>query len=104
MVLFFCFFFFFKQKTAYEITRTGVQTCALPIFLLERSNDPLTCKVGRTDLMWCVRHDLPALEDASLDELANPMMADTELCSSIAQRQPVPIIPDTPQDIHAAYM
>src|SRR2546428_2148881 len=24
-------FFFFKQKTAYEITRTGVQTCALPI-------------------------------------------------------------------------
>src|SRR5256885_16063760 len=26
------FFFFFKQKTAYEITRwTGVQTCALPI-------------------------------------------------------------------------
>src|SRR2546428_5785914 len=23
--------FFFKQKTAYEITRTGVQTCALPI-------------------------------------------------------------------------
>src|SRR5476649_2057377 len=26
------FFFFFKQKTAYEIHRTGVQTCALPIF------------------------------------------------------------------------
>src|SRR3989475_2981616 len=24
-------FFFFKQKTAYEITMTGVQTCALPI-------------------------------------------------------------------------
>src|SRR5256885_5333732 len=26
-------FFFFKQKTAYEITMTGVQTCALPILL-----------------------------------------------------------------------
>jgi len=26
-----CFFFFFKQKTAYEIGVTGVQTCALPI-------------------------------------------------------------------------
>src|SRR3712207_8069060 len=25
-------FFFFKQKTAYEIGVTGVQTCALPIF------------------------------------------------------------------------
>src|SRR3712207_7324112 len=29
--------FFFKQKTAYEILAwTGVQTCALPIFALER--------------------------------------------------------------------
>src|SRR3712207_8028834 len=29
-----CFFFFFKQKTAYEILAlTGVQTCALPIFV-----------------------------------------------------------------------
>jgi len=27
------FFFFFKQKTAYEIGVTGVQTCALPIWL-----------------------------------------------------------------------
>ena len=27
------FFFFFKQKTAYEIKNvTGVQTCALPIY------------------------------------------------------------------------
>src|SRR3989441_3794896 len=31
------FFFFFKQKTAYEIKLvTGVQTCALPISLLDR--------------------------------------------------------------------
>src|ERR1022692_1030825 len=28
-------FFFFKQKTAYEITMTGVQTCALPIYVLK---------------------------------------------------------------------
>src|SRR5882757_10440442 len=29
--MFLFFFFFFKQKTAYEIGVTGVQTCALPI-------------------------------------------------------------------------
>src|SRR3712207_8591248 len=28
----FSLFFFFKQKTAYEILATGVQTCALPIY------------------------------------------------------------------------
>src|SRR5207247_3390556 len=34
-----CMFFFFKQKTAYEIPLvTGVQTCALPI--LPGMNDP----------------------------------------------------------------
>src|SRR5437867_7046647 len=33
------FFFFFKQKTAYEIrTVTGVQTCALPICCGSRMN------------------------------------------------------------------
>src|SRR5215203_6287837 len=31
LVLRFLKFFFFKQKTAYEIGVTGVQTCALPI-------------------------------------------------------------------------
>src|SRR3712207_8788049 len=42
-------FFFFKQKTAYEIGVTGVQTCALPIFLedvlveLQRLVDVLDC-------------------------------------------------------------
>src|SRR5947209_11375979 len=30
-VILFFMFFFFKQKTAYEIGVTGVQTCALPI-------------------------------------------------------------------------
>ena len=49
--------------------------------MLERSNDLLTCEVGRTDLMWCVRHNLLAVEDAGFDELANLMMADTELCA-----------------------
>src|SRR5437870_7879020 len=29
--IFWSIFFFFKQKTAYEIHLTGVQTCALPI-------------------------------------------------------------------------
>jgi hypothetical protein len=39
--------------------------------------------------MWCVRHNLLAVEDAGFDELANLMMADTELCGGIAQRQPL---------------
>src|SRR5687767_15769290 len=34
LFFFFFFFFFFKQKTAYEIKLvTGVQTCALPIYM-----------------------------------------------------------------------
>jgi len=32
VTLYSCLFFFFKQKTAYEIGVTGVQTCALPIY------------------------------------------------------------------------
>src|ERR1700720_4152689 len=36
--------------------------------------------------MWCVRHNLLAVEDAGFDELANLMMADTELCGGVAQR------------------
>jgi hypothetical protein len=34
--------------------------------------------------MGSIRHDLLALEDASLDELSNLMMADTKLCCGIA--------------------
>jgi hypothetical protein len=60
--------------------------------LPERGNDLLTCEVGRTDLMWCVRHDLLAVEDASLDEPANLMMTDTELCRCIAQCQPLAVL------------
>src|SRR5437773_6368224 len=37
MFFYFFFFFFFKQKTAYEIRDvTGVQTCALPIWLSKK--------------------------------------------------------------------
>src|SRR2546427_5882813 len=40
------FFFFFKQKTAYEIlTVTGVQTCALPISAICCSAPP---RIGTT--------------------------------------------------------
>jgi hypothetical protein len=60
--------------------------------LRERGNDPLIFKVGRTDLMWCVGHNLLALEDTGLDELANLMMADTELCGRVAQRQPFAVL------------
>src|ERR1700752_1548310 len=38
-----------------------------------------------------VRHDLFADQDAGLDELANLVMADTELGSRCAQRQPLAI-------------
>jgi hypothetical protein len=41
--------------------------------------------------MGSIRHDLLALEDASVDELSNLMMADTKLCCGIAKRQPLAI-------------
>src|SRR5690606_40447049 len=48
----FFLFFFFKQKTAYEIFHvTGVQTCALPIFSRNASSRPtrrqrVSCRSG----------------------------------------------------------
>src|SRR5439155_5500381 len=40
--------FFFKQKTAYDIETTGVQTCALPI-----------SSVARTGRLLCVGESFP---------------------------------------------
>ena len=71
--------------------------------MLERSNDLLTCEVGRTDLMWCVRYNLLAVEDASFDRLPNLTMADTELCGGIAQRQPLAILLGGAVAVDAAY-
>ena len=34
-----CCFFFFKQKTAYEICSSDVQTCALPIYQIRLAAD-----------------------------------------------------------------
>src|SRR5690606_40233030 len=47
-------FFFFKQKTAYEIfTWTGVQTCALPIFRGERDRALAAySRVGESSRFW----------------------------------------------------
>jgi hypothetical protein len=42
--------------------------------------------------MWCLRHDLLTNQDASLEELANLMVADAELRGCIAQRQPFAIL------------
>jgi len=42
--------------------------------------------------MRCVGHDLLADQDAGLDELANLMMADTELCSRVAQCEPLAVL------------
>ena len=53
--------------------------------------------------MWCVRHNLLAVEDAGFDELANLMMADTELCGGIAQRQPLAILLGRAVAVDAAY-
>ena len=63
----------------------------------------LPCEVGRTDLMWCVRHNLLAVEEPVFDELANLMMADTELCGGIAQRQPLAILLGGAVAVDAAY-
>src|SRR3712207_8265594 len=43
------FFFFFKQKTAYEIGVTGVQTCALPISAASASS--MVKKLAELDLV-----------------------------------------------------
>src|SRR3712207_8739684 len=45
------FFFFYKQKTAYEILAlTGVQTCALPIYAVPVHGGPLLrVEVGQLD-------------------------------------------------------
>ena len=59
---------------------------------LERGNDLLACEVGGTDLVWCVGHDLLASEDTGLYELANLVMAHTELCGSIPHGQPLPVL------------
>jgi hypothetical protein len=53
--------------------------------------------------MWCIGHNLFAVEDASLDELANLMMADTELCGGIAQRQPLAVLLGGSVAVDAAY-
>src|SRR3712207_2888288 len=46
-------FFFFKQKTAYEIGVTGVQTCALPIF--SPDGRLLATSVGPNVRLWDLR-------------------------------------------------
>src|SRR5215470_13912131 len=42
--------------------------------------------------MRCVRHDLLAGQNSGLDELANLMMADTKLCSRVAECQPLAVL------------
>jgi hypothetical protein len=58
----------------------------------ERDNDLLARKVGGTDLVRRVGHDLLAGEDTGLYELANLVMAHTKLCGRIPHRQPLPVL------------
>src|SRR5262245_17669498 len=53
--------------------------------------------------MRSVRYNLLAVEDASLDELANLMRADTELCGCVAQRQPLAVLLGGAVAVDAAY-
>src|SRR3546814_2729126 len=58
MAIYVFVFFFFKQKTAYEIALvTGVQTCALPIYLTEQA----LCLRG------CIQPPLDAFEQRKTD-------------------------------------
>src|SRR3712207_4962774 len=52
--------FFFKQKTAYEIGVTGVQTCALPILVVAAR------RAGQTELAACL---VPATTRADVNGL-----------------------------------
>src|SRR5210317_2193278 len=54
IVLFGCFFFF-KQKTAYEISElTGVQTCALPIYRASRSEEHTSELQSHSEISYAV--------------------------------------------------
>ena len=82
------------RRKFFEIAKGGSAPIAsealdLP---LERSDDLVACEVVGTDLVRCVGHDLLADQDAGVDELANLMMADTELCSRVAQCQPLAVL------------
>src|SRR6266536_2164773 len=57
-----CFWiFFFKQKTAYEMLPTGVQTCALPIWTPGRDTasliDATIVSTGLALLAWVFRSE-----------------------------------------------
>src|SRR3712207_6858681 len=61
-------FFFFKQKTAYEILGvTGVQTCALPISLVLGQDVDLRLELGVRGGRTRLHDDLTALDVLALD-------------------------------------
>src|SRR6266542_4975314 len=66
-------FFFFKQKTAYEIaTVTGVQTCALPIFrydLQRQINNALKTLTPREERVLRKRFGIGENTDHTLEEV-----------------------------------
>ena len=68
-------------KTLTSVFRRRPDTAAFP---RERNGDPLAVEISGVDLVWRIGHDLPARQDPGLDQLANLMMADTEMGRGIA--------------------
>ncbi len=66
-VLFLVFFFFFKQKTAYEMYLvTGVQTCALPICFQPVAEFGLNSQKTQA-VVAC--HGVGAVDDRQIDRV-----------------------------------
>ena len=56
--------FFFKQKTAYEISLYGVQTCALPIYMLSFVfTEKVTLNTNLPASMLYFAHHMGGLQD-----------------------------------------
>src|SRR5262249_26971927 len=61
-------------------------------FSPERSGDPFVLEVAGTDLVRSARHDLFGSEHTILDEAADPVVGDVELCSGFGHREPFAVL------------
>src|SRR5210317_989285 len=74
----FCFFFFFKQKTAYEILNvTGVQTCALPIRSEEHTSE-LQSHSENSYAVFCLKKKKEIRQRRPLHLVAGLDLSDSE--------------------------
>jgi len=61
-------------------------------FSPERSGDPFVLEVAGADLVRSARHDLFGSEHTILDEAADPVVGDVELCTGFGHREPFAVL------------